>query len=414
MKNYFTPVVGLLLAGWLTPGVRSAHAQSYRPITLTAASFTADIIANGSAANPPANSTTADMDGAGYYYMSQDYYTATTSHTSGLPNNGTISSNSAGPAALTYQLASVSANNSLRLTNTASGTLTFATPTAATEVYVLGATGSGSGTVTLTINYSDGTSSAFTNQTYPDWFTVSSTQNVFAASGRASSATPVSATTANNSAPFLNQVKLTVPTAKQGSPIASIGVTKTSTSGVVNIMAVSITNVAPLPVQLVRFSAQRGSTGVALTWTTASELANAGFAIERSADGTSWHQLAFVAGSGNSAQARYYHYTDSSAPRNAQFYRLRQVDFGGATTYSPIQLVAQQLTGVALLLYPNPAQGLVQISGVDPTAVLRLLTAQGQLVRELPAGTTSFDSSSLPAGLYVLRAGQATQRLLVQ
>jgi hypothetical protein len=414
MKKYTTHSRKLLLFGLLAVGTRWAHAQTYKTVTLTNASFTADIIANGSAANPPASSATADMDGAGYYYISQDYYTATTAHASGLPNNGAISNSISGFAALTYQLASFNANNSLRLTGTNSGTLTFATPTVAKEVYVLGATGSGSATATLTINYADGTSSAFTGQSYPDWFTVSSTQNVFGASARASSGTPISGTTANNTAPFLNQVKLVVPTAKLSTPITSIGVTKTSTGGVLNLMAVSITTPTPLPVQLVKFSAQRTRKAVELAWVTATEIANTGFVVERSGDGNQWTSLTFVAGMGTSAQSHAYAYSDGEAPATATYYRLRQVNTDGSTNYSPAQIVPEE-AAANLTLYPNPSTGeLIQVLGAGATVPLRLLDAQGRLVRELPANTRSLDSRGLPSGLYLLRAGNVTQRLVIQ
>ncbi|RZK38328.1 MAG: T9SS type A sorting domain-containing protein [Hymenobacter sp.] len=414
MKKYTTHSCKLLFFGLLAIGTRLAHAQTYKTVTLTNASFTADIIANGTAANAPTSSTTADMDGAGYYYISQDYYTATTAHTSGLPNSGTISNSIAGPAALTYQLASFGSNNSLRLTGTSSGTLTFATPTIATEIYVLGATGSGSATATLTVNYADGTSSAFTGQSYPDWFTTSATQNVFGASARASSGTPISATTANNTAPFLDQVKLAVPTAKQGTQITSIGVTKTSTAGVLNLMAVSITNPTPLPVRLVGFSAQRSRTAVGLSWVTATEVANTGFAVERSDDGIEWTSLNFIAGVGNSAQSQTYAYTDVEAPATTTYYRLRQINTDGSTSYSPVQIVPEK-ADASLTLYPNPSTGeLIQVLGASSAVPLRLLDAQGRLVRELPVNTLSIDPKGLPAGLYLVRTGGVTQRLVIQ
>jgi hypothetical protein len=228
---------GLSLPGW--------GQVTYSTVPLTAASFTADVVANGTAAAPPTSSTTTDVDAAGFYLISQDYYTATTPHTSGIPNNGTIQNTIAGPAALTYQLASLSANNSLRLAGASSGTLTFATPLAASEVYVLGLSGTALSTVDVTINYADGTTTLFAGQTYPDWFTANATRNVFGTSGRASTDTPVSATAAANTAPFLTQLKLAVPIASLNKAITSLTFAKAAGAGVLNLMAVSA-GVAPL------------------------------------------------------------------------------------------------------------------------------------------------------------------------
>jgi hypothetical protein len=241
----FSKLLPLALAWGLS--LTAAAQITYSTVPLTAGSFTADVIANGAAALPPTSSATADVDNATYYLISQDYYTATTPHTSGIPNSGLIPNSIAGYSALTYQLASLSANNALQIrTAGGTGTLTFATPTAASELYVLGISGSGASTVTMTVNYSDGTTTPFASQVYPDWFTVSATQNVFGTTGRSSVTIPVSTPyAASNTAPFLDQVKLTIPAAKIGTTITGISFTTTAGSGVLNIMAVSA-GVAPL------------------------------------------------------------------------------------------------------------------------------------------------------------------------
>ncbi len=271
MKKPFTflsKLLPLALAWGLS--LTAAAQINYSTVPLTAGSFSADVIANGSAAQPPTSSTTNDVDGAGYYLISQDYYTATTTHTSGLPNSGLIPNSIAGYSNLTYQLASYSANNSLRVSPAGStGTVTFATPTAAAELYVLGISGSGASTVTMTVNYSDGTNTVFASQSYPDWFTVVASQNVFGSSARASVATPVSATAAANTAPFLSQVKLTVPAAKVSTTITGITFTTATGSGVLNILAVSAgvpaPNCAAAPTTLTTVASTTAGGGTALS-----------------------------------------------------------------------------------------------------------------------------------------------------
>ena len=301
MKAFPTPATLLALLILLLRGnILTAQAQiTYSPVPLAASSFTADIVANGATANPATSSTTADADGAGYYLISQDFYTATTPHTSGIPNNGAIPNTLAGPSALTYQLASLSGNNALRLPGVATGTVTFATPSAASEVYVLGISGSGASTVDMTVTYTDGTSTPFPAQTYPDWYATSATQNVFGASGRASATIPVSAATAANTAPFLSQVKLTIPASKVTSPIARISFAQNAGSGVLNIMAVS-RGVAPIcaatPTGVTAVASTTSAGGTALTTACASTTvylslsgvpANAGYTYQWQASTTS-------------------------------------------------------------------------------------------------------------------------------
>lgn len=79
---------------------------------------------------------------------------------------------------------------------------------------------------------------------------------------------------------------------------------------------------------------------------------------------------------------------------------------------------ALQPTGLAaaaarphLTLWPNPTTGTVRISGA--TTKVEVSDALGRVVRTLPA-TTEEVRLDLPAGLYLVRAGAATERLVVE
>jgi hypothetical protein len=125
-------------------------AQTVTPVPVTG--FTADVIANGATF---AGSVNADVDGGGYYFLNQTF-TAFGTPTYYLPNSGLI--NSAASSLVSFQLADASANNSLRLIATnASGILTLATPQTAGVVYLLATSGGGAGTISVTLNFSDGT-----------------------------------------------------------------------------------------------------------------------------------------------------------------------------------------------------------------------------------------------------------------
>jgi hypothetical protein len=74
----------------------------------------------------------------------------------------------------------------------------------------------------------------------------------------------------------------------------------------------------------------------------------------------------------------------------------------------------------ALVLWPNPAHQLVHLRWQGPTSApgLQLLDAQGRRVRQqlLPANATSamLDVTGLAPGLYLLRCGAATSKLIVE
>jgi hypothetical protein len=95
----------------------------------------------------------------------------------------------------------------------------------------------------------------------------------------------------------------------------------------------------PLPVSLVSFTAKAGSKDCILQWTTASEINNQYFAPERSKDGKIFEETGRVAGAGNSTSLNNYSLTDASPFTGISYYRLKQVDYDGTTTYSKIVAV---------------------------------------------------------------------------
>lgn len=211
-----------------------ASAQTYSPITLSG--FTQDVVAEGS--GTVASKTTIDADGASFALVAQGYINPSNqSPTSGLPANGTV--NSAGISGLTFQLAPYSGNNSLRIAGTRTGTLTFVTPQAADQVYVLATSGSGISSVTITVTFSDNTTQIF-NQSINDWY--GGSQFAIRGIGRVSRATNAIENSATD--PRLYQVLLGINAANAGKTIQNITFNKTSTTGVLNVMGISIRPVA--------------------------------------------------------------------------------------------------------------------------------------------------------------------------
>ena len=71
----------------------------------------------------------------------------------------------------------------------------------------------------------------------------------------------------------------------------------------------------------------------------------------------------------------------------------------------------------AFTLAPNPAHHTATLTGLAPGAAVTLLDGVGRTVRQEQAdaaGTTTLDVRGLPTGLYLVRAGGATQRLVVE
>jgi hypothetical protein len=218
----------LLLAFAAALGLQ-VKAQTYTPITLTG--YTADVIANGT--GTAVSSTSTDVDGEGYNFVAQDYKNpANQTPNTFLPGNGTITS--AVTSSVSFQLAPYTGNNSLRITSTSGpGTLTFATPRSADEIYVLVTTAYGA-TFTATVNYTDGTSQAFNGNAVPNWFF--GTGNI-AIQGVSRVFRSTDAIENSNVDPRMYQFLFTPNTANLTKLIQSITFTKTTT-GVKEILHV--------------------------------------------------------------------------------------------------------------------------------------------------------------------------------
>ncbi|MCS7019863.1 MAG: T9SS type A sorting domain-containing protein [Cytophagales bacterium] len=122
--------------------------------------------------------------------------------------------------------------------------------------------------------------------------------------------------------------------------------------------------VTPLPITLVSFEAfveqQEGSWEpyVALRWTTARDIDNDFFTIERSTDGENFTEIQRIPGAGNSDAVISYGTTDNAPLHGISYYRLKQTDFDGTFTYSKIVSVQVNLTLASRLsVYPNPNSG---------------------------------------------------------
>lgn len=115
-----------------------------------------------------------------------------------------------------------------------------------------------------------------------------------------------------------------------------------------------------LPVELLSFSSSydEKTKVVELQWSTAVELNNQGFYVERSAFGVSaFEQIAFIKGHGNSQEVQNYTFQDRNIFSNC-YYRLRQIDFDGVFEYSPtIFAQAGSEEPFELRLSPNPSSG---------------------------------------------------------
>lgn len=187
----------------------------------------------------------------------------------------------------------------------------------------------------------------------------------------------------------------------------------------------------PLPVELNSFTGKTTAKGIALNWTTATEVNNYGFDVERKSAGNDWEKIAFISGNGNSNSPKSYSYIDSYAELKSKvnFYRLKQIDSDGKFSYSQEISIKAEMAPNSLKLnsYPNPFNPATTINFVLPEngrVNLSVYNSLGQKVSEifngnLEAGVNEvrFDGSNLPSGAYFIRlvtpTGQTAKKVLL-
>jgi uncharacterized repeat protein (TIGR01451 family) len=176
-----------------------------------------------------------------------------------------------------------------------------------------------------------------------------------------------------------------------------------------SVLAVSVA--APLPVQLTRFTAVAAGPDALLSWETAQEINNQRFEVERSLDGTTFALIGTLAGRGTTALASTYRYPDAGAgtrTTGALYYRLRQVDYDGKVSLSPVRTVRFQQAATSVTLYPNPTTGAATLD-LRPlpagTYTVQVFEATGRLVQQASyePGQCTLPLTGLAAGTYFVR-----------
>jgi hypothetical protein len=174
----------------------------------------------------------------------------------------------------------------------------------------------------------------------------------------------------------------------------------------------------PLPVQLTSFTGQATATRTTLQWQTAQEMHSAAFEVETSLDGFNFQKLASIAAAGTSTQPRSYSYQHATTSSGPRYYRLRQVDQDGSSTYSAVVVVAgspRATASIQITAAPNPFRSALHLNltttGTKPV--------QGQVVLATLAGREVYRQDisqqlnspqvelthlpELPAGVYTAR-----------
>ncbi len=218
--------------------------------------------------------------------------------------------------------------------------------------------------------------------------------------------------------------------------VSSITLNSTATQVIARLLANtgSVTiNSTVLPVELVSFTARTNQKNADLRWSTATEVRNYGFDIERR-QSAGWAKVGFVAGAGSSNSSRDYSYADNNLPVGRYTYRLKQIDNNGTFSYYgslDVEIGSVPQASALLQNYPNPfnpstmiqynlakvAQVSLKVYNLLGSEVATLVNDRQESGSYTVSFSTNRETASLSSGVYIyrLKAGSfvSTKKLVI-
>ena len=179
---------------------------------------------------------------------------------------------------------------------------------------------------------------------------------------------------------------------------------------------------SPFPVEWLAFEGEYMNQQVVLKWVTGNEVNNNYFEIERLSVADQFEKIGQVEGIGNSEEPRTYSFVSDAAGEEKSFYRLRQVDFDGQSSYSNIIEVSLKDEGLTVESFFNGIEDRIEVKVVNPTPTsigIRILGIDGKevlgSVQDHAGGSSTFNlpASQLSSGTYFIQVGDQQTRQLV-
>ncbi|MEO6870414.1 MAG: T9SS type A sorting domain-containing protein, partial [Ginsengibacter sp.] len=160
---------------------------------------------------------------------------------------------------------------------------------------------------------------------------------------------------------------------------------------------------APLPLTLISFDAVKKDKLVQLNWITTQEINTSHFLVQRGGDGITFNNIGRVEAK-NTSGNNNYSLADASPVNGVNFYRLKMIDIDGKITYSSIIKIVFARKN-ELQVFPNPAKNSITLSGLQNKGIIKIMAADGKLIKQLSAkaGSMLIDLSTLAKGVYLLQ-----------
>jgi len=167
--------------------------------------------------------------------------------------------------------------------------------------------------------------------------------------------------------------------------------------------------------------------GNMLEWSTSLELNSERFVVQRSLDGISYEDIGRVEAAGLSNQEKSYHFMDIGIDDKKTFYRLKQVDDDGSTSYSQTALVHKKMDNKFMVMSMSSPETIkrfeVAIDFIEEGVIeYKLCTLNGDKIKEVEQSVSPglnslfFDLESEYEGIYKIhiKMGNEEELLIIR
>ena len=226
--------------------------------------------------------------------------------------------------------------------------------------------------------------------------------------------------TASNLNPNVIYYNSAIATANIGSGDGLINVTDSSNNGASDVVDPNRNGIANelnenvptpfsfslVPIKFITNNIAKNNAGAIIDWDIATPTINAQkFIVEYSNDGVVWQRAGEVLI--NSATQSNYQFQLQNIPTGNTFYRIKEIDKDGMSTYSTVMSLTDRTSG-NFIIYPNPANNYFDITAPQKNSdkiIVELDDAIGRKIstQMISNGTARIYTANLPRGIYLAK-----------
>lgn len=169
-----------------------------------------------------------------------------------------------------------------------------------------------------------------------------------------------------------------------------------------------------LPITFISFNGRLNNGEADLNWSTANEINNKGFKVQKSMDGQTFTDIGFVQGAGNSSNINNYGFSDAKLLSGSNYYRIKQIDFDGKFNYSSAIKLNYSKFDWAVSGNPVTNNTWMQLQ-LDKTAnvSVQIISINGSIIQTSDKGNLAAGTYSIPLNLGNANSGMYVVRLVI-